>query len=248
MITVLFTQNTSESRPSGGHWKRGGWYLKMSHGARAMTQTDFHELDSIFQDILSGLSYAGIKQTARTIGATVRSVQQKRIRAQQAPDGSRWPARQKRQARLQAGVVFIWKDGQIRRLKNWRTSSGRFGPMITGYDTERGGIRSFYKADIEDYLEINTRRHTARTHRRPPMFEKLRTNRFLKIKTDATGVNIGFEGRAARIARVHQFGEVSLVSADNAVRYPQRELLGLNEADKQKVAEIIINNLWRNAR
>ncbi|EOO2910632.1 phage virion morphogenesis protein [Escherichia coli] len=41
---------------------------------------------------------------------------------------------------------------------------------------------------------------------------------------------------------------MSLVSAGNAVRYPQRELLGFSEADRQKVTEIIINNLWRNTR
>ncbi|HFS3848159.1 TPA: phage virion morphogenesis protein, partial [Escherichia coli] len=89
-----------------------------------------------------------------------RAAQQKRIRSQQSPDGNRWPARKKRVFRVQAGVVFIWNGTQVRRLKNWRTTTGRYGPMITGYDTERRGIRSFHKADIEEYLEIDTRRRT----------------------------------------------------------------------------------------
>ncbi|MEF9798107.1 phage virion morphogenesis protein [Escherichia coli] len=213
-----------------------------------MAPDDLHRLDGLFQEILSGLSAAGINKTARAVGQAVRAAQQKRIRSQQSPDGNRWPARKKRVFRVQAGVVFIWNGTQVRRLKNWRTTTGRYGPIITGYDTDRRGIRSFHKADIEEYLEIDTRRRTQSAIKRPPMFEKLRTGRFLKVKTDTRGVSVGFEGRAARIARVHQFGEVSLVSAGNAVRYPQRKLLGFSEADRQKVTEIIINNLWRNPR
>ncbi|HDH7178487.1 TPA: phage virion morphogenesis protein, partial [Escherichia coli] len=113
-----------------------------------------------------------------------------------------WEKRKRRILRIQKGVKFIWKDGQVRNLKNWSTSRGRFGRKITGYDTDAGGIRTFYKADIEDYLEINTQRVAARASRRSPMFEKLRTPRFLKITPDPSGVSVGFQGRAARIARV----------------------------------------------
>ncbi len=39
------------------------------------------------------------------------------------------------------------------------------------------------------------------------MFVKLRTARYLKARADASGVTVGYSGVAARIARVHQFGE-----------------------------------------
>ncbi|EEC8910735.1 phage virion morphogenesis protein, partial [Escherichia coli] len=142
MMMALFTQNTSESRLSAGPWKHGASPSKMSHGVRMMAPDDLHRLDGLFQEILSGLSAAGINKTARAVGQAVRAAQQKRIRSQQSPDGNRWPARKKRVFRVQAGVVFIWNGTQVRRLKNWRTTTGRYGPVITGYDTDRRGIRS----------------------------------------------------------------------------------------------------------
>ena len=90
-----------------------------------MAPDDLHRLDGLFQEILSGLSAAGINKTARAVGQAVRAAQQKRIRSQQSPDGNRWPARKKRVFRVQAGVVFIWNGTQVRRLKNWRTTTGR---------------------------------------------------------------------------------------------------------------------------
>lgn len=36
---------------------------------------DVHELDAIFQDILSGLSAAGIQRTAMSVGKAIRQVQ-----------------------------------------------------------------------------------------------------------------------------------------------------------------------------
>ncbi|CAM2937528.1 phage virion morphogenesis protein [Escherichia coli] len=206
------------------------------------------ELDVIFQDILSGLSAAGIQRTAMSVGKVVRQLQTKRIRSQVSPEGQPWEKRKRRIMRIQKGVKFIWKDGQVRNLKNWSTSQGCFGQKITGYDTDAGGIRTFYKADIGDYLEINTQRVAARASRRSPMFEKLRTARFLRIIPDTNGVSVGFQGRAARIARVHQFGEVGLVSPGNATKYPVRELLGLNEKDKQQITETVIAGLGKAAK
>ncbi|TXQ16517.1 phage virion morphogenesis protein, partial [Escherichia coli] len=45
------------------------------------------ELDAIFQDILSGLSAAGIQRTAMSVGKVVRQLQTKRIRSQVSPEG-----------------------------------------------------------------------------------------------------------------------------------------------------------------
>lgn len=205
------------------------------------------ELDTLFQDILSGLSAAGIQRTAMNVGKLVRQQQTKRIRNQTSPEGQPWEKRKRRIIRIQKGVKFIWQNDQVRNLKNWSTSTGRFGPKITGYDTGAGGIRTFYKSDIKTYLEINTQRVGQPRSGRSPMFEKLRTARFLKITPGQNGVSVGFQDRAARIARVHQYGEVSLVSPSNAVKYPVRELLGLNEKDRLQITETVIAGLGRAA-
>lgn len=64
------------------------------------------------------------------------------------------------------------------------------------------------------------------------MFRKLRTASHLKMKSDANGLEIGFAGRVARIARVHQDGRtVTLASGGPRHTYPQRTLLGLAAGD-----------------
>ncbi|HAX1983289.1 TPA: phage virion morphogenesis protein, partial [Escherichia coli] len=65
---------------------------------------DVHELDAIFQDILSGLSAAGIQRTAMSVGKAIRQVQTKRIRSQVSPDGQPWEKRKRRILRIQKGV------------------------------------------------------------------------------------------------------------------------------------------------
>lgn len=51
---------------------------------------DAHELDAIFQDILSGLSAAGIQRTAMNVGKIIRQQQARRIRNQVSPEGQPW--------------------------------------------------------------------------------------------------------------------------------------------------------------
>lgn len=68
--------------------------------------------------------------------------------------------------------------------------------------------------------------------RKVQMFRKLRTANFLKLQADGNAVRIGFAGRIARIARVHQYGLKD--RAENGapeVRYDKREVLGFTDAD-----------------
>lgn len=76
------------------------------------------------------------------------------------------------------------------------------------------------------------------------MFTKLRTNKFLKTYADANQLTVGFTGRVARIARVHQEGLKDKV-ANNGVeyRYPERILLGLNLADQKLIREMVLSYL-----
>lgn len=58
------------------------------------------------------------------------------------------------------------------------------------------------------------------------MFVKPRTARYLKARADASGVTAGYKVAAARIARVHQFGERDRIAPGIFTDYPVRELLG----------------------
>ena len=72
------------------------------------------------------------------------------------------------------------------------------------------------------------------------MFKKLRTASFLKVRGESNGISVGFTGRIARIARIHQYGlKDRAESIAPQVRYQKREVLGMTEAD----LEIIRNKL-----
>jgi len=202
----------------------------------------FRQLDEIFAQILQGASAAGRTRTARSIGKSLRASQQRRIRSQRNPDGSPFTKRRRRVLRTQQGLVFEW-NGETRHLKNWRHGIGRHGKTITGFDEDRGAIRTFYRADVERWIEINTRRAT-RTEQRPePMFRRLRTYRYLKMSADASGATVGYDGIAGRIARIHQYGQCDEARPGVVVSYPARILLGFTQADEAAITEAVISSL-----
>lgn len=207
-----------------------------------------HKLDAVFRDILAGMSAAGLSRTDRQVGQAVRRSQQQRMRAQKAPDDTPWAPRKRQIQRVQQGIKFLWQppaagsQPMVRELKNWKHGTGRHGPHITGYDINRGGLRTFYRADIEEYLEIRTRRVSQGNTVRARMFERLR--RYVKIlQADNESIRVGFNGDQARIARVHHFGLRDNVVPGVTTQYPARELLGLSVKDKAMIRETIIGSL-----
>ena len=80
--------------------------------------------------------------------------------------------------------------------------------------------------------------------KRQRMFAKLRQAKYLKVKTSADEVSVGFVGRVARIARVHQQGEVDAVRPSGPrVRYERRVVLGFAAADRERVKDLLIDHL-----
>lgn len=78
------------------------------------------------------------------------------------------------------------------------------------------------------------------------MFQKLRTNRYMKAGGRENGAVVEFTGKVQRIARVHQYG---LKDRPNAhaqdMQYAERQLLGFSQADKQLVETLTIKHLSR---
>lgn len=76
------------------------------------------------------------------------------------------------------------------------------------------------------------------------MFQKLRTNRYMKASGRENGAVVEFTGNVQRIARVHQYG---LKDRPNAhaqdVQYAERQLLGFSQADKEFVESVIFKYL-----
>lgn len=123
---------------------------------------------------------------ARSIGQELRRSQQKRVIAQENPDGSRYAPRKKRDLR--------GKQGRIRR--------------------------------------------------KLAMFKKLRTASYLKVRGDSNAVSVGFTGRIARIARVHQYGlKDRPEQGARDIRYEQRELLGFTGVESNLIHDSLLEHL-----
>ena len=82
--------------------------------------------------------------------------------------------------------------------------------------------------------------------KRRAMFAKLRTARFLKIESDAAGLAIGFAGRVARLARIHQQGETAPVAPGGPdYTYPARVLLGFNQQERDMIRDKLLAHLTK---
>ncbi len=123
---------------------------------------------------------------ARSIGQELRRSQQKRVMAQENPDGTKFAQRKQRNLR--------GKQGRIRR--------------------------------------------------KLAMFKKLRTASYLKVRADGNSISVGFTGRIARIARVHQYGLKDRAERGAPdVRYEQREVLGLTDTDLGLIRDSLLSHL-----
>lgn len=78
------------------------------------------------------------------------------------------------------------------------------------------------------------------------MFQKLRTSRYMKASGRNDAAVVEFIGKVQRIAQIHQLG---LKDRPNPhaqdVQYPERQLLGFSQDDKQLVEELVIKHLSR---
>jgi len=85
-----------------------------------------------------------------------------------------------------------------------------------------------------------------RIRSRAQMFKKMRQNRHLRISSSPDYAEVGFKGRIARIAQVHQEGLEDRVSKGGPVhRYAQRKLLGMNDDDAAWVSEQVIEHVQK---
>jgi len=78
------------------------------------------------------------------------------------------------------------------------------------------------------------------------MFRKLRLSRHLTAEWTDSGASVGFNGHAARIARVHQEGLADRVDRRPdapMVRYAQRLLLGFTEDDRRRLLDLTMEHL-----
>ncbi|HDC4277810.1 TPA: phage virion morphogenesis protein [Enterobacter cloacae] len=78
------------------------------------------------------------------------------------------------------------------------------------------------------------------------MFQKLRTNRYMKASGGENSAVVGFAGKVQRIARVHQYGLKDRPNPNvKPVQYAERQLLGMNIHDIKVIEELIYDTLGK---
>lgn len=96
----------------------------------------------------------------------------------------------------------------------------------------------------EPRKERQLRGKVGRLKRRAEMFRKLRTARYMRASGDASAITLSFAGRISLIARVHQYGLKDRPAKGMAdVRYPQRDLFGFTEADRELIRDGLLEHV-----
>lgn len=111
---------------------------------------------------------------------------------------------------------------------------------------QRARIRQQRNPDGTAYAPRRRIRSKAGALRERAMFQKLSGPKHLKIKASAEGAAVGFFGRVARIAAVHQYGLRDQVDRDGPEhKYPERVLLGFTDADRALIRDLLIDHLTK---
>lgn len=81
------------------------------------------------------------------------------------------------------------------------------------------------------------------------MFSKLRTTKYMKIRTTTDTAEVGFDAKAQRIARVHHYGLRDRVRKGGPViTYARRELVGFSIHTEMKIVDMVIDFISNNTR
>ncbi|ATX03692.1 phage virion morphogenesis protein [Citrobacter freundii] len=78
------------------------------------------------------------------------------------------------------------------------------------------------------------------------MFQKLRTSRYMKASGRNDAAVVEFTGKVQRIAQIHQLGLKDRPTPHaQDVQYPERQLLGFSQTNKQLIEELVIAHILR---
>ncbi|MCA8372550.1 phage virion morphogenesis protein [Burkholderia multivorans] len=146
---------------------------------------------------------------------------------------------------------------RLSRVEEW--ASGLLGQLTSAQrarlakelaaELRRRQSRRIAEAHNPDGSRYAPRKPQARRKKgriRRAMFAKLRTARFLKTTSSADALVLHFTRDVERIALVHQKGLRDRVQRDGPiVQYPARELLGLADADVERITDVVLDFLAR---
>lgn len=215
---------------------------------------DLAELEGFMGAVLKSLSPPERRSLLRKAARSIRTSQQQRIARQENPDGSRFAPRRKPRDPVPGGyaVKFLYPEHgggkpRVVLMSSW----AKQGPLMTGFDVHAGGMRSFEYAKVIRWLPVEPeeRNKGAGKLRRPTireraMFRRIRRSGMMTADASDQEAWVGFAGRVAAVARIHQFGLLDRPSHQGpAVRYAARQLLGLTAKDRADLLDAVLEHL-----
>lgn len=221
---------------------------------------DLAEIERIAGGLLRQLSSGQRRTLMRRMARDMAARNRARIKAQKAPDGSAFEPRRERQPTrtVNQTACFLYPSGGsgaprkviLRQYAIEKTGEANY--MMTGFDIEAGGIRSFFHDKVIKWLPVDAE-HRNRTGgrlrrrgnlRRKAMFRRLASARLLRSGVDDRGFWVGFTGRAAEVARIHHEGlrDRPALKA-RPITYPRRPLLGFSEQDREALLDMLFAHL-----
>lgn len=135
-----------------------------------------------------------------------------------------------------------WADGLLQQLAPAQRRALARDIARTLRTSHQRRIAAQQNPDGSAYAPRIRQRH-GRIKQRANMFAKLRTARYFKLEAGADAASIGFAGRVARIAGVHQDGLRDRVRPGVDYQYPRRELLGYTDADVDQLQQLVLHHL-----
>ena len=108
----------------------------------------------------------------------------------------------------------------------------------------RSSNRKRITAQIQpDGSKFQPRKKAGRIKRK--MFGKLRTSKYLKIKSNPNSAIVQFTDKVSKLAKVHHYGLRDRVDRDKNIKavYPKRELLGITASDWIMVEDLVLHHL-----
>lgn len=217
-----------------------------------MGRGDLAELEGFMGAILKSLEPSQRRSLLRKVARSVRRSQRERINRQENPDGTRFAPRRKPKDPVPGtyAVKFLYPSGgsgapRVVTMRSWVKQ----GPLMTGFDIEAGGLRSFEYAKVIRWLPVEPGTENAgagrmkrSTIRQRAMFRKMR--RIMQDGASDHEAWVGFAGRVAAVARIHQDGLVDRVSPHGPeIRYAARRLLGLTEKDRADLLDAVLDHV-----
>lgn len=110
--------------------------------------------------------------------------------------------------------------------------------------SQKKRITSQQNPDGSAYVPRKNRLRDKKNKIKNKMFNVIKNAKYMRMERTPQGVAVGFAGRIAFIARVHQFGLKDKVDRDGpTVKYASRELLGFTAEEIQMIETDVLNHL-----